>query len=37
MSINKKIEDLDKKISRFNDDKAKKEIEMLNKALDYLK
>ena len=37
MTINKKKEDLEKKISRFNDSQAKKEIEMLNKAEDYLK
>ena len=32
MSIAKKVDDLEKKITRFNDDKAKKEIEMLQKA-----
>ena len=37
MSIDKKMEDLDKKIQRFNDSQAKKEIEMLKKAQAYLK
>ena len=36
MSIEKKLAELKPKVERFNEDQAKKEIEMLNKALGYL-
>ena len=36
MSINNKLEDLEKKVERFNDSDAKKKLDMIKKVKNYL-